>query len=148
MDINLSHWTLIKTSQIEDEFDGFDGESIFELTDGSVYVQSSYKYHYFYAYRPMIKIYSNGLIKIIVPEGMNDYAEVEETTMMKSYIVNEFNGWSGDTIFELQNGQIWQQNKYQYKYFYAHRPKAVIIRVGSKHIMTVKGRSIRVKRIK
>jgi hypothetical protein len=79
---------------------------------------------------------------------MNDYVEVEETTGFESRIVNEFKGWSGDTIFELQNGQIWKQDKYKYKYFYAYRPKATIIKVGSKFIMTVKGKSIRVKKIK
>ncbi|PHI18009.1 hypothetical protein CEQ90_20185 [Lewinellaceae bacterium SD302] len=67
---------------------------------------------------------------------------------MESRIVNDFKGWSGDTIFELQNGQIWKQDKYKYKYFYAHRPKATIVKVGSKYVLTVKGKSIRVKKIK
>ena len=43
---------------------------------------------------------------IIVVDGLDDYAEITETTSIKSKIVNDFNGWSGDTIFELQNGQI------------------------------------------
>jgi hypothetical protein len=63
-----------------------------ELTDGTVYYQSEYKYHYPYAYRPVVKIYSKGSIQIIVPDGMNDYVEVEQTTAIKSKIVNEFNG--------------------------------------------------------
>lgn len=78
----------------------------FELTDGTVYYQSTYKYSYHYAYRPTIKIYSNGYTHIIVPDGMDDYAEIQKTTAIKSKIVSDFNGWLGDTIFELQNGQI------------------------------------------
>ncbi len=84
----------------------------------------------------------------MVVEGMNDYVEVEQTTGFESRIVNDFNGWSGDTIFELQNDQIWKQDKYKYKYFYAYHPKATFVKVGAKYIMTVKGKSIRVKQIK
>jgi len=120
----------------------------FELTDGTVYYQSTYKYSYHYAYRPTIKIYSNGYTHIIVPDGMDDYAEIQKTTAIKSKIVSDFNGWSGDTIFELQNGQIWKQDKYQYKYFYAYRRNAIIVKVGSHYVMTVKGKSIRVKHVK
>jgi len=148
MSIDLTGWTLIKTGQIEDDFEGFDDEMIFELTDGSIYYQTNYKYSYRYSYRPLVKIYSNGYKKIIIVDGMNDFAEIEETTAIKSVIINEFNGWSGDTIFELQNGQTWKQDKYQYKYFYVYRPKATIIKIGSNHIIIVKGKSIRVKRIK
>lgn len=148
MNIDLSNWKLIKTAQIEDEFNGFDDEMAFELTDGTVYCQSVYKYHYHYAYRPNVKIYSNGSSEIIVPDGINDYVEVQQTTAIKSKIISDFNGWAGDTIFELQNGQIWKQDKYQYKYFYSYRPTAIIVNVGSHHIMTVKGKSIRVRRIK
>ncbi len=148
MNIDLTKWKLIKTGQIEDDFEGFDDEMTFELTDGTVYFQSTYKYSYCYFYRPTVKIYSDGYTKIIVPDGMNDYAEIQETTAIKSKIISAFNGWSGDTIFELQNGQVWKQDKYQYKYFYSYRPDAIIVEMGSHHIMNVKGKSIKVKRIK
>lgn len=148
MDINLSDWKLVKVGQIEDDFEGFDDEMIFELTDGSVYYQSVYKYHYHYTFKPSVKIYSNGSSQIIVPDGINDYAEVKHTTAIKSKIVSDFNGWSGNTIFELQNGQTWKQDKYKYKYFYAYRPNATIVEVMNHYVMTVKGKTIRVKRIK
>ena len=51
MNIDLSKWTLIKSGQLEDEFEGFDDEMIFELTDGTVYYQSTYKYNYCYPRR-------------------------------------------------------------------------------------------------
>ncbi len=148
MDLDLSELTLIKTSQIEDDFEGFDNEMTFQLTDGTFYYQKNYKYSYHYAYRPTVRIYKNSFTQIMVVEGMNDYVEVEQTTGFESRIVNDFNGWSGDTIFELQNDQIWKQDKYKYKYFYAYHPKATFVKVGAKYIMTVKGKSIRVKQIK
>ncbi|GEM_PF-277188 len=39
-------------------------------------------------------------------EGMR---EVEKNNEIKSRISGDFDGWDGDTIFRLQNGQIWQQ---------------------------------------
>lgn len=146
--MNTENWTLEKKGQIEDEFEGFDDEMIFELTDGTIYYQKNYKYHYHYAYRPNVKIYNNGYSKILVVDGLNDYVEVEQTTAIKSRIISEFNGWSGDTIFELQNGQIWKQAKYKYKYFYAYQPRVLIVKVGSKYIMNVKGKTIQVNKIK
>ena len=146
MDINLKDWQLLKQSQIDGEFNGFNDEIVFPLMDGTFYYQSAYKYNYYHAYCPNVRIYQNGYIKILIADGLDDYAEIQETTAIKSTIVNDFNGWSGDTIFELQNGQIWKQDKY--KYFYAYRPKVTIVKVGSKHILNVKGKSIRVKRIK
>jgi hypothetical protein len=148
MNIDLAQWLLIKSSRINDEFEGFDDEMIFHLTDGTIYYQSVFKYHYYYAYMPSVKIYSKGNTKIIVPEGMNEYVEIEQTTAIESKIVSDFNGWSGDTVFELQNGQIWKQDKYEYKYFYAYRPDALIVNVGSHFVMNVNGKSIRVKRLK
>ena len=133
---------------MDNDFEGFDDEMTFKLSDGSFYYQKNYKYAYHYAYRPTVRIYSSGYSTIMVVDGMNDYIEVEETTGIESRIINKFNGWSGDSVFELQNGQIWKQDKYKYKYFYANRPKTTIVKIGSKHIMTVKGKSIRVKRIK
>lgn len=148
MDINIDDWKLIKSGNIEAEFEGFNDEMIFEFSDGTVYIQSTYKYKYHYAYHPIAKIYTNGNLQIIVPEGMDDFAEVIMTSSIKSKIISDFNGWSGDTLFELQNGQIWRQSQYQYKYFYAYRPDVLIIKSGNYHIMRVNGKQIRVIRVK
>ena len=117
MDINIGEWQLVKEGQIEDDFEGFDDEMIFKLDDSTYYYQKYYKYSYYYSYRPIVKIYQNSNTTIMVVDDMNDYVEVEQTTGIESRIISEFNGWSGDSIFELQNGQIWKQDKYKYKYF-------------------------------
>jgi hypothetical protein len=44
-------------SQIEGEFKGWDGETIFRLTNGQIWQQALYAYTYHYAYRPNIIIY-------------------------------------------------------------------------------------------
>jgi hypothetical protein len=77
---------------------------------------------------------------------------VEGTTpaTIESRIDGDFNGWEGETIFKLQNGQIWQQASYAYNYHYAYAPKVLIYRSGPGYMMRVDGidRAIAVKRLK
>ena len=46
--------------------------------------------------------------------------------MIESQIAGEFKGWTGDTIFKLSNGQIWQQIEYDYEYEYDYMPDVTI----------------------
>jgi hypothetical protein len=68
--------------------------------------------------------------------------------MMK--IDGTFEGWDGETIFKLTNGQIWQQASYAYTYHYAYRPDVLIYKDGSVYKMKVEGvdKAITVKRLK
>jgi len=70
--------------------------------------------------------------------------------VIETQINGKFTGWDGDTIFELTNGQIWQQDSYAYTYYYAYRPKVLIYYVGGRYKMTVEGVDgfIYVKRLK
>jgi len=45
--------------QIEDEWTGWDGDTIVQLTDGSVWRQEEYHYEYRYAYRPNVTLTGN-----------------------------------------------------------------------------------------
>jgi hypothetical protein len=66
---------------------------------------------------------------------------------IKSQVVSDFNGWSGNTLFELQNGQIWKQDEYQYWYHYAYRPVVIIKRDNGTYKMFYKNKSIKVRRM-
>jgi hypothetical protein len=58
--------------QIDGEFKGWEGETIYKLMDGHIVQQSEYHYHYHYAYAPKVIIYqSSGGYKIHV-EGDDD----------------------------------------------------------------------------
>lgn len=48
--------TVIRTC-IEGEFTGWQGQSVFPLCNGQVWMQSSYQYHYTYRYQPRVLIY-------------------------------------------------------------------------------------------
>jgi hypothetical protein len=71
------------------------------------------------------------------------------TDLVESRIDGNFEGWEGETIFKLQNGQIWQQVSYAYRYHYAYAPKVLIFKSGTVYKMKVDGVSgeITVRRI-
>lgn len=56
---------------------------------------------------------------------------------IESLIDGEFEGWQGETIVKLMNGQIWQQTEYYYYYCYLFMPKVIIYRSGSGYKMKV-----------
>lgn len=69
---------------------------------------------------------------------------------IESQIDGDFEGWEGETVVKLTNGQIWQQAAYAYTYHYAYRPKVTIYKTDSGFKMQVEGLkdSLLVKRIK
>lgn len=54
------------------------------------------------------------------PSPITNYEKVE------SRIEGTFEGWDGDTLFQLENGQVWQQSSYAYLYHYAYNPNVCI----------------------
>ncbi len=58
---------------------------------------------------------------------------------IESKISGEFSGWEGETIFNLMNGQIWQQSSYAYKYKYAFMPEVLIFLSNGRCKMKVDG---------
>lgn len=69
---------------------------------------------------------------------------------IESLISGDIEGWDGDTIFKLDNGQIWQQASYAYTYFYAYRPDVTIYQTSAGCRMKIEDETetVLVKRIK
>ena len=59
--------------------------------------------------------------------------------VVESQIDGELNGWEGETIVKLMNGQIWQQTEYHYEYHYAFMPEVLIYPSGGGYKMKVEG---------
>jgi hypothetical protein len=131
-------------------FMGNNGE-IFKLADGS-YWEVKYEYEYMYEYYPRVVICPARGTLVIGRKTLNvqqvssagppaGVPPVRATTpnVIESRIDGEFSGWEGETIFSLQNGQIWQQSSYAYKYKYAYSPKILIFKSGSGYKMRVEG---------
>ena len=80
----------------------------------------------------------------------NPPARTSCSPAIESTIVGDIEGWDGDTIFKLDNGQIWQQAAYDYTYFYEYRPDITIYQTTSGWRMKVEDETetVLVKRIK
>ena len=145
----MDDFEIIRKTQIDGDFEGFDDEVIFKLMDGSYWIQDEYKYWYHYAYFPEALILrGNGKLYIQV-DGQSEIVPVSEITgVIESKINGEFNGWEGETVYDLTNGQTWQQSRYKYVYKYAYMPEVLIYNPGGGHIMKVAGTTAKVQRIK
>lgn len=111
---------------IDGTFEGWSGDTVFELCNGQVWVQSGYAYTYHYAYRPDVTLVQTTAGWVMSVEGVSDSISVVQVAFVRTCINGAFDGWSGDTIFNLCNGQVWQQAEFNYHYHYAFRPDVLI----------------------
>lgn len=66
----------IYETRIDGSFEGWDGETIFRMMDGSIWQQSSYDYTYHYAYSPSVIIFSKGGQTHMKVEGVSTIISV------------------------------------------------------------------------
>lgn len=134
-------------------FMGNNGE-IFKLADGSIW-EINYEYEYLYEYYPNVVacpekyyIILNG--KKLNATPLSGAGSSTGVTVIESKIDGESEGFEGDTIFKLMNGQIWQQTDGKYKYKYKFMPKVTILSKGNTGKMSIEGidKTIRVIRIR
>ena len=74
-----------------------------------------------------------------VEEGRKEAPPSRLAQIVESRIDGTFNGWDGDTIVVLVNGQVWQQSEYHYDYHYAYRPDVLVYRSGNGYKMWIVG---------
>ncbi len=65
--------------------------------------------------------------------------QTKTPAVIETKMDGEFEGWDGETVFKLANGQIWQQASYDYTYHYAYRPDVLIYKSGAVWKMRVEG---------
>lgn len=59
--------------------------------------------------------------------------------VIETQIDGDFEGWEGETIVKLMNGQVWQQSEYYYHYHYSFMPRVMIFKSGVGYKMKVDG---------
>jgi hypothetical protein len=143
-------------------FMGNHGE-IFKTADGALW-EVQFEYLYLYEYLPTV-IICPGRGKLSIKGKTLNIAHVggsygsgtrprtpapAGSDVIETRIDGEFNGWDGETIFKLQNGQIWQQASYAYTYTYKYSPRVTIFRIGGGYEMQVEDmdRRIGVRRLR
>lgn len=70
--------------------------------------------------------------------------------VLESNIAGEFEGFEGEKVFKLMNGQIWQQVDLTYHYHYAYAPRVMIYQASGGTMMKVDGveKAVRVLQLK
>ena len=66
----------------------------------------------------------------------------KERIFCESRIDGEYNGWEGDTVYRLINGQTWQQASYRYFYRYEYMPLVKVIDINGRYTMFVGSESV------
>jgi hypothetical protein len=79
-----------------------------------------------------------GMIKTVVDLLFKSKA-ADSFDIFESKIDGEFSGWSGNTLFALDNGQVWQQSSYDLTRHFAYSPRVLIYRSGPAIKMHVEG---------
>ena len=69
----------------------------------------------------------------------SSYVSKGTSNVIESRIDGDFEGWEGETVVKLMNGQIWQQSSYHYHYHYAYMPEVLIYKSGGTYKMKVDG---------
>ena len=130
------------TLRIDGSWDGWSGDTLAELTDGTVWQQAEYLYEYHYAYRPTVEI-SNGYMAV---EGMSRAVRVNRVEVSRSTVKGAWRGWDGKTEVELTDGTRWLQAEYHYEYRYAYRPSALLLE--GKMFVEGMSKAIQVRRLR
>jgi hypothetical protein len=78
--------------------------------------------------------YTKEVARVVSPPAA---AGATSPKVIETCIAGEFEGWEGETIFKLCNGEIWQQSEYAYMYQYAYRPEVVIYLTSTGYRMKV-----------
>jgi hypothetical protein len=63
-------------SRIDGEFEGWTGSTVFKLGNGQIWQQTSYAYHYHYAYGPKVMVYKDGGTFRMKVDGVNSTVAV------------------------------------------------------------------------
>ena len=133
--------------KIDDDFEGFDDGNVYKMSNGTYWVQAKYRYWYHYAYRPDAIITEDQGRYVLTVKGQSIPVR-QLSYVIESNIEGDFEGWDGDKVYNLLNGQVWKQDEYIYEYVYTYQPDVVIYEIDGVCIMCVEGTKVRVRQIR
>ena len=123
-------------------FMGNNGE-VFTLSDGSIW-EVKYEYEYMYEYYPNVVICPETNTLIIEGKKLNvanisGGGESAGGSVIESNVNGSWEGWQGDTIVKLMNGQIWQQVGLHLSLSLGLGSEVLIYQKGGLHYMLIEG---------
>ncbi len=160
-----SKWTLYEETNLEGSISGTVQQGrIFKTASGSIYEVTGLTLQLVLELSPEVTVLQNGIVFKLIVDGFEEpllcrQLKASGSTSSKSgggsdaiesTISGTFEGWDGETVFVLDNGQIWQQSSYAYMYHYAYRPSVLIYKTSGGYKLRLEGvdETIFVKRLK
>ncbi len=82
--------------------------------------------------------------------GAQPTAQPASSNMIESRVAGDFTGWDGATVFQLANGQVWQQQSFGTLHHYERSPNVTLVATPAGWRMEVEGisQTIYVRRIR
>jgi len=127
---------------------------IFMTRSRHIYEVVDYVNMYEYEHNPNVIVLSDGTLYKLIIDGFDEPLvckclncprssvvpqPVLTPDVIKSQIDGDFEGWEGETIVKIVNGQIWQQVEYFYEYYYAVMPEVLIYCFDGIYKMKIEG---------
>ena len=147
-----SNWVVEEETYLEGSISGTVKKGrIFKTSSGSIYEVTGLTLQLVLELSPKVIVLRDGNLYKLIVEGFDEplyckqlrapgvASKSSTSVVVESYIEGNFEGWDGDTIFKLDNGQIWQQSLYAYTYHYAYHPKVIIYQTDGGYKMKVDG---------
>lgn len=111
---------------------------IFKINSRDYYVVNERNRQRVRTRNPDVKIFrSENNYKLIIEDFDEPVICKKIRNVIETQIDGDFEGWEGETIFKMMNGQIWQQSSYDYAYHYAYSPEVLIYEFDGSWIMRV-----------
>ncbi len=123
-----------------DEFDGLRQGNVYTLQNGQLWEQTEPYTEIHLEIRPDAIIWNNGGAFVMKVAGVEHPVEVRRIPIeTESEIVDEFDGLRQGNVYELQNGQFWEQTEQYSEIDLETRPDARIWNNGGAFVMKVAG---------
>ena len=111
---------------------------IFKINSRDYYIVNERNRQRVRTRNPKVKIFSSrNKYKLIIEDFDEPVICKKINNVIETQINGDFEGWEGETIFKMINGQIWQQSSYSYKYHYAYMPEVLIYEFEGSWFMRV-----------
>jgi hypothetical protein len=132
-------WSYVTETNISGSISGTIQQGyIFKTYDSEYYVINELTLQLVLTLSPEVQIFRKGSdYKLIIEDFDEPVICKKITNVIETQIDGDFEGWEGETIFKMMNGQIWQQSSYDYTYHYAYSPEVLIYEFQGSWIMRV-----------
>jgi hypothetical protein len=114
-------------------------DEVFQLANGDLW-QVKFEYNYLYAYYPSVEICPQSNTLVINDKNLNVQKLASKSDLLvESFVSGIWQGWKGDTIVTLINGQQWKQSGFEFSVNIEALAKALVYESFGTYKMVVEG---------